>query len=140
MRTLDISKYDFRWLGEQMVQKKLTVTMAAKKINKSTSSIYNWLTGCYLTDAINRPNQKDDVAKMIAEMLDYNVEDVREQIRLYLLSAGKISTVNDVSNYRSELAIFIDKVKNIHYYDNEKTLSSEQRTLIRSVLTVLDNI
>lgn len=139
-RKLNPDLYAFRWLAEALVERGLTVTKAAGNINRTPSTIYNWLAGCYLTDAITKPNQKDDVADLIAQLLGCETEEVRQQIYMFLVSAGKIATDAEIPNYRSEITAFVEKVKKIRYYDAKTALTPDQRDLILSVLAVLEKI
>lgn len=140
MRKLNVKLYTFRWLADEIVNTKKPISELAKNINRSPHTIYNWLSGLHLIDSINHPNQKDDVAPVIAEMLECDVDTVRTEIKKCLQASGKLYKSDDNSSFRSELLIFTNKIKGTCKYDNETLLTPEKREVILAILNVLDKI
>ena len=139
-RKLNPELYPFRWLAKALVQRKMSVGVAAEKIGRTSSTIYNWLDGCYLKDAVFKPGQKDDVAELIACLLDRDVSEVRQQIFIFLEQQGCIPSDYEILTFRSEVAKFIEKMKNIYHLDRDTVLTSQKRELIYSVLAVMEKI
>lgn len=139
-RLLNPDRYSFKWLATEIVKREMTVNFAANKIDVTTGTIYNWLTGMYLRDAISKPNIKDDVATKIANLLDIDSEEARYQIKLYLKSTGKLVEFDENETFKSAVATFISRVGQISYYDVNIPITPQQRELIMSVLGVLNKI
>lgn len=146
-KRLNPNLYPFRWFAEALVERGMSISAAADKIGVTYSTVYNWLTGCYLKDAITKPDIKDDVARKIAEILsdedevtEIEVEKVRDHILRFLKEHGKIPSNHVVINFRSEVANFVEKFKHIHYYDDETALTPEKRELIYAALALLEKI
>lgn len=139
-RLLNPDRYSFKWLATEIIKREMTVNFAANKIDVTTGTIYNWLTGMYLRDAISKPNIKDDVATKIANLLDIDSEEARYQIKLYLKSTGKLVEFDENETFKSAVATFISRVEQISYYDVDIPITPQQRELIMSVLGVLNKI
>lgn len=139
-RKLTPELYAFRWLAEEMAKREITINAAAEKVGRTRSTVINWMSGVYLSDAVTKPGTKDDVAVLIADLLDCDVDEVRHQISIFLISKGVLPSDNANKNFRSEVASFVKTVKDIYYYDSTAVLTPEKRELINAVLSVLEKI
>lgn len=139
-RKLNPEIYLFRWFADALNDRKISVGVAAEKIDRTPSTIYNWLQGCYLKDAVSKPGIKDDVAELMAYLLDCDVAEVRKQIFLFLAQQGRIPSDCEILNYRSEVAKFVERIKNTYYYDSDTVLTPEKRELIYAALALLEKI
>lgn len=139
------SSYNFVWLANkvaELLEEKgnISLSAAAESIDRTASTLTNWLNGVHLESTILKPNQKDDVAGLIANLLKCDIEEVRHQIHIFLQSQGKLPVENSVPNYKDVVAELSRKIKNLYYYDKDTVLSPEKRELISAVFAVLEKI
>ncbi len=143
MRSLNVEIYNWKWLATEMVKKNITVSAAARKLNVSTSTIYNWLSGIYLQTSAYSASS-NSVAAQIGRLLNLETEVVQHHITKYLVDSGKLLLDPNTQDFKTALAVFKQRVTEAELFDfhaiNQKPITQDQRKLINSLIAALESV
>lgn len=132
----------FTYLVDYMNKNNVSISQAAKKVDRNYSTIRNWLYGMHLEGAImataeETPKQADrNVAHLISKITGDSKETVLDEIRKHLIASGKLEISNNsVSDTLKKLVEDV-KIGKVRYMCNNQTLTEERS---RRVLAMLEN-